>query len=143
MKNKSIDKAVLEFYEELPFNIYDDYKLASDKVIKQNVTNVYPVLKKVLQDYKIKSAIDVGCGAGWFINSLSYHEKHLNLTGLDFNKIATDFAENIAKRLKLRTNFITDSVFDYHPKSKFDLISSLGVLHHTRDCHEAINASVI
>ena len=29
---------------------------------------------KVLQDYKIKSAIDVGCGTGWFINSLGYHE---------------------------------------------------------------------
>ena len=112
MKNDSIDKAVLEFYEELPFNIYDDYDLASEKVIKQRVTNVYPVLKKILQENKIKNVIDVGCGTGWFINSLGYHEKQLNITGLDFNKIATDYAENIARRLKINTNFITESIFD-------------------------------
>jgi SAM-dependent methyltransferase len=138
MNKSSIDKAVLEFYRELPFNIYDDYKLATEKVIKQRATVVYPVLKKILTDHNIKSTIDVGCGTGWFINSLGYHEKNLNLTGLDFNKVATDYAENISKRLKNKTKFITASIFDYQPKSKFDLITSLGVLHHTSNCHEAI-----
>ena len=70
---------VLEFYKELPFNIYGEIDSALDQIKKYDPLEVYPELKKIFEKTKSKkiNIIDFGCGGGWLVNSLSYHHSKL------------------------------------------------------------------
>tara|TARA_B100001540_G_C15776741_1_gene629030 strand:- start:3 stop:854 length:852 start_codon:yes stop_codon:yes gene_type:complete len=137
--NKSFKNLeVLEFYKELPFNIYDNENDAIVNIKKNDPTKIYPPLKEIFETNKNINILDVGCGAGWFVNSISYFQKNINVTGVDFNPVALTFAKKIKEKLKLNSNFIEKDLFTINFKKQFFLISSLGVLHHTNNCHEAI-----
>jgi len=64
--------------------------------------------------------------------------------GVDFNPIAINFANEVKKELNLKTNFLIKDLFKINFKdlnfytNEIDLISSLGVLHHTNSCQEGI-----
>ena len=60
------------------------------------------------------------------------------MTGVDFNPRAIEFAKNIRNKLNLKTNFVIEDLFQVRSNDKLDLVSSLGVLHHTNDCHKGI-----
>jgi len=81
--------------------------------------------------------LDVGCGAGWFANSIKYYYKS-DVTGIDFNPVAISRAEEVARLLKIDTNFILIDLFKYSPEDLYDLVTSLGVLHHTNDAMEGL-----
>jgi SAM-dependent methyltransferase len=137
------NEKVLEFYKQLPFNIYDNVEDATRNIKKNDPTKIYPPLKEILADNKIINILDVGCGAGWFANSISYFFNRVNVTGLDFNSVALDFAKSVKKKLNLNTNFIEKDLFEIDSKKKYNLISSLGVLHHTNNCHEGLKKILI
>lgn len=137
------NEKVLEFYKQLPFNIYDNVEDATRNIKKNDPTKIYPPLKEILADNKIINILDVGCGAGWFANSISYFFNRVNVTGLDFNSVALDFAKSVKKKLNLNTNFIEKDLFEINSKKKYNLISSLGVLHHTNNCHEGLKKILI
>ena len=48
---------VLEFYKELPFNIYGDIDSAVNQIKKYDPLEVYPELKKIFDKIKIKKLI--------------------------------------------------------------------------------------
>lgn len=75
---------------------------------------------------------------GWLANLLSYNFNHVNVTGIDFNPVAIDFANKVKDELKLKTNFIVKDLFNVKFYNKFDLILSIGVLHHTNNCLKGI-----
>ncbi len=130
---------VLEFYEELPFNIYGDLKTAEEQIKKFNPLNIYPELKKIIINHKKTKIIDFGCGGGWLVNSLAYHLKEkIEVTGVDFNSKVIEYANKIKSNLSLDSNFICSDLFEFDNKKKYDVIISLGVLHHTNNCSEAI-----
>ena len=137
------NEKVLEFYRQLPFNIYDNVEDATRNIKKNDPTKIYPPLKEILADNKIINILDVGCGAGWFANSISYFFNRVNVTGLDFNSVALEFAKSVKKKLNLNTNFIEKDLFEIDSKKKYNLISSLGVLHHTNDCHEGLKKILV
>ena len=137
------NEKVLEFYKQLPFNIYDNVEDATRNIKKNDPTKIYPPLKEILADNKTINILDVGCGAGWFANSISYFFNRVNVTGLDFNSVALDFAKSVKKKLNLNTNFIEKDLFEIDYKKKYNLISSLGVLHHTNNCHEGLKKILI
>ena len=137
------NEKVLEFYKQLPFNIYDNVEDATRNIKKNDPTKIYPPLKEILADNKIINILDVGCGAGWFANSISYFFNRVNVTGLDFNSVALDFAKSVKKKLNLNSNFIEKDLFEIDSKKKYNLISSLGVLHHTNNCHEGLKKILI
>lgn len=130
---------VLTFYRKIPFNISGDINSAVDQVKKYDPLITYPELGKIIKDYNKVKIIDFGCGGGWLVNSMSYfHPKKVEIIGVDFNPVAIEYANKIKQKCNLDCNFITSDIFEFNTKEKFDIIISLGALHHTNNCHEAI-----
>ncbi len=130
---------VLGFYKTLPFNFYSSATDASLAIARKNQIRDYPNLQKILARDKPLDVLDVGCGAGWFVNSCAMFYPH-RIMGIDFNPKAVRQARAVS-RLGPRAGDVTiqvADVFAFEPPRRFDVVNSLGVLHHTRDCHGAI-----
>ena len=134
---------VLEFYRSLPFNFFSNATEASLAIMRRNQIKTYPDLHRVLDARRERDVLDVGCGAGWFANSCSHHYGH-RVTGFDFNAVAIRQARGVARLLKGAGGidlFVAD-VFEVDLDRRFDIVNSIGVLHHTEDCHKAIRRCV-
>ena len=129
---------VLEFYRKLPFNIYSNIESAIKSLKESNPIKIYPPLSAIIKNDENFNILDLGCGVGWLANLLSYNFNHVNVTGIDFNPVAIDFANKVKDELKLKTNFIVKDLFKVKFYNKFDLILSIGVLHHTNNCLKGI-----
>jgi hypothetical protein len=131
---------VLKFYQKTPFNQYRFTKKESESIKYTNPRNFIPILIDI--DYN-NEILEIGSGSGWLINGLAYHENAFGI-GLDFNKKAVLMSNKVSNKLNLNTNFIKVDMFEFakEPIKKFKTIISFGVLHHTRDCHEAIKTIV-
>ena len=138
MQNSFANEKVLRFYQNLQFNIYSKPELSAEQIKKNNPIGIYKNLEKILRNSPEFRFLDVGCGAGWFANSIKYHFNKIEAYGLDFNKNALKFANEVSKILKIDTNFICQDLFNIKFQEKFNLITSIGVLHHTNNCLEAL-----
>lgn len=136
MKN-TIDEKVLNFYKVMPFNIYGNITNACDNIRENPLEKTYPFLHNLILNSK--NILDVGCGGGWLVNNLSYHYDDKNVLGIDYNPEALKFAKNVSKQLGNSNKFEEVSLFDFDPQKKFDLVISIGVLHHTHDCLKALD----
>lgn len=132
---KNISDQVLAFYTSLPFNIYDDSSLAIENIRNFNLKKTYPFIIEAVNGSD--TIIDVGCGGGWLTNVLAYHFNK-SVTGLDFNPVALEHAKKISEMLNNKNEYIAENIFTYKSDKKFDLIISMGVLHHTIDCMKAL-----
>ena len=130
---------VLAFYKTLPFNYYANATESSLDLMRANRIREYPNLHKLFKSVDKLDVLDIGCGAGWFANSCGYYYPH-RVLGVDFNSKAIDQARAVARFLEPSgdTSFTVDDVFSFKPARRFQVINSIGVLHHTRDCHAAI-----
>jgi carbamoyltransferase len=130
---------VLEFYRSLPFNFFSNATDASLAIMRRNQIRTYPDLHRVLAAGSGAEVLDVGCGAGWFSNSCAHYYEN-RVTGFDFNAVALDQARGVARLMKRAEEidlFVAD-VFEVDLEPRFDVVNSIGVLHHTEDCHKAI-----
>jgi 2-polyprenyl-3-methyl-5-hydroxy-6-metoxy-1,4-benzoquinol methylase len=127
---------VLAFYRELPFNYRESAAAHAKEIRRTNaIASVYPVLPPLLK--KGVRLLDVGCGAGWFALNAAYHYR-CEVTGIDFNDVAVKRARDVAQALKVRPVLDVADLFRYQPDQPFDVVASIGVLHHTDDCHAAV-----
>lgn len=126
---------VLEFYKTLPFNFRETVEGSVQAIRETDQLAAYPVLKPMLGPGV--RVLDVGSGAGWFSNSMAYRHG-ASVTGIDFNPVAVARAQEVGHAMKLDTHFQVADLFTYEPERKFDLVVSIGVLHHTDNCHAAI-----
>jgi 2-polyprenyl-3-methyl-5-hydroxy-6-metoxy-1,4-benzoquinol methylase len=131
----SANAEVLEFYKTLPFNIRESVAASAEAVRTTDHATAYPVLAPLLRPGL--RVLDVGCGTGWMANSLAWHHR-VDATGIDFNPVAVERARAVAAALQLAAQFTVADLFTYEPETPFDLVISLGVLHHTNDCHAAV-----
>ena len=121
MDLKNLD--VLKFYEKLPFNIYGNLSAAENQIKKYDPLKVYPELKKIFLQYKKIKVVDFGCGGGWLVNSLSYHcGDFIEITGVDFNPVAINYANKLKLKLKLNSKFISSDIFTFDDAQKYDVI---------------------
>ena len=127
--------AVLEFYKTLPFNYRETVEGSVQAIQETDQVAAYPLLKPLLGPGV--RVLDVGSGAGWFSNSMAYRHG-ASVTGIDFNPVAVARAQEVGRAMKLDTHFEQADLFTYQPPKPFDLVVSIGVLHHTDNCHAAI-----
>ena len=70
-----INESVLEFYKELPFNYRDSIEEHALSVMRKTRwagTEYEMILPMLKSRAKI---LEVGCGAGWLSNRISYHNR--------------------------------------------------------------------
>lgn len=130
---------VLAFYKQMPFNYYGSALDSFKTLSKTNQIKEYPDVHRVLNTEEKLSILDVGCGAGWFSNSCLNYYGH-SITGLDFNPVALRQARAVSRYIDdpTRADFVQGDVFEYEPPKSFDLVNSIGALHHTADCELAV-----
>lgn len=136
--------SVLNFYKVLPFNYYSNSIDTANELTTQSPLKVYKSLVKHLQALPPTARVlDVGCGAGWFLNACA-HFHGLNGVGVDLNPVVLRQARSVARLIPKanRNEFVEKSLFEFEPKAQFDVVNSLGVLHHTPDCYGAIRKAL-
>lgn len=122
---------VLEFYRTLPFNMTQGPEAAAEAIRTRNSAAEYPPLLKLV--HPGKRVLEVGCGIGWMANTLAFHQGAA-VTAIDFNPVALEFARETARQLGTSVAFKEEDLFAFKPDRPFDVVLSLGVLHHTSDC---------
>ncbi|MBA3010733.1 MAG: class I SAM-dependent methyltransferase [Desulfobacula sp.] len=138
-KTQTMEK-VQTFYNAMPFNFTDSVKTASKKILRQNAIQAYPNLHEILRKTKeTDTVLDIGCGAGWFPNTLACHYQ-LQCVAVDFSETAVGRAREIAAALEVedKLSFNVCDLFTEDFESSFFLVNSIGVLHHTHDCQAAL-----
>lgn len=138
MRKSFANPDVLKFYQKLPFNYYGDTSTAAETIRKHNAVQYYPILPPLLNSGI--TVLDVGCGAGWLVNGINYYYggRGTTATGLDYNAVAIQQAQEVAARLGVRSTFVESDLFEYRPSARYDLVTSVGVLHHTDDCIQGV-----
>ena len=126
---------VLEFYRELPFNVLgsdeDHVAAVASGVSLRNQPPLNALLRPTME------VLEVGCGAGWL--SCQMARAHgCRVTGIDFNPVVIETAHRTARSLELPVSFEVADLFTFSPASPSDVCVTLGVLHHTDNCHAAI-----
>ncbi len=134
-------KTVKSFYKDLPFNFTSDINFYTKNITQLNQIHEYKDLHFLLSNNnptkkKIKSIIEFGCGTGWLSNTISYYYQK-NVKGIDFTEKSIQKSREVAEALNNNINFELADIFDYEDENKYDLVISLGVLHHTKDCKGA------
>jgi len=82
------------------------------------------------EDFRDKMILDVGCGAGRLSRlAADFGGKHI--ISVDISK-AVDVAKSISKKYH-NIHFIQANLFELPVKKIFDIVFSMGVLHHTPD----------
>jgi SAM-dependent methyltransferase len=135
IKADTVTDKVLNFYKTLPFNITESPDAMAKEIRMLNSVNEYPPLTQILKPGA--RVIDIGCGAGWLSNSIAYYYKS-NVLGLDINPIAITFAKDVASALKTKAEFEQTNLMTFEVERPFDIVVSIGVLHHTADCMGAL-----
>ncbi len=132
-------RIVREFYRDMPFNYHGSPDTAAEHIRKNPIT-AYPDLDTLLEEEEIRDVLEIGCGAGWAANSIALHYGK-NVTALDFTKMALDRAAEVSTLVgtENRVRFVHSDLFEFDTQERFDLVASIGVLHHTDDCRAAFN----
>jgi SAM-dependent methyltransferase len=133
-----VTERVASFYEELPFNYLGPRSAASLIRERNQVDSAYPDLDNALRESAAQTVLDVGCGTGWFSNTCAYHYGCPTL-GIDLSTTALELARATSVELGIagRATFARRDLFELGAET-FDIVVSIGVLHHTHDLRHAL-----
>lgn len=136
----AVEDSVQTFYQQLPFNHFGNPRTAARSLRTNPIPETYPDAHRLLETGAISTAVDCGCGAGWLSNTLALHYE-VEVTGVDFTVRALERAQEVAHRLGVhhRVRFVEADLLELVCHQSFDLVCSLGVLHHTPDPRRAFH----
>jgi len=129
------NQEVLEFYKALPFNYQQSAADQARAIRQRNSLAAYPPLIPYLTPQA--RVLEVGCGTGWLSNAIAHYHGS-QVLGIDFNPVAVERARAVAEVLRLGSEFRVEDLFQFEPERPFDLVLSLGVLHHTDNCQVGV-----
>lgn len=134
-----VGAAVRSFYEALPFNYHAGAQSSVQAVLANQVAAVYPDLHALLASGRVRRALELGCGAGWLANTLAKHYG-VEVVAIDFTAPALGRAREVATLLGIgpRVHFVESDLFAFQSEERFDLVLSMGVLHHTGDARGGV-----
>ncbi len=121
---KDVEKN-LNFYKK------EDSAIIEKNINKREMWNVYKkILKRIVENYEVSTAIDIGCGMGNFTFELNKIKKLKRVIGVDF--LRETFSIALEKQeLFDKTDFIQGNMLDLCFKKKsFDIVFCLNLLHH-------------
>lgn len=130
MQQKKHSKEIKKFYNVYPFpNL--DIKNQKDCRRKGLHKLIYPLTKPYLKDKNLK-ILDAGCGTGELAFGLE--REGLEIEAVDLSQSSIAIAKRRAKMFGSKVKFkVFDFVKNSLPEKKYDLVYSIGVLHHTDD----------
>lgn len=124
-------KAFLEPHREPPPDARESLEAGVAAVRQGDPLAAYPVLAPLLRPGM--RILEIGCGTGWLSNALAHHHGAA-VSAIDLDAVAVERARAVAAAMGLATRFEVADLFGWEPPAPFDLVLSLGVLHHTHDC---------
>ncbi len=142
-KNKTltIEKKVLKNYLiHSPSKISIEKKYFRKEYFKNRERLFFDCLKLPKKLFKESTLLDFGCGTGE--HDICYAMWGSKLTLIDINPVSTAQVNKYFTKFKLKKSLkklITNSIYKFKSKNKFDFVISDGVLHHTQDPKRAFN----
>ncbi len=141
---EGIFEKVKEFYEELPFNYEETSDEQVQTICRVNQLQAYPPLDNLLSENPNYTLLDLGCGTGWFSNSAAYWYG-IDTTGVDSCSKAVMQARAASETLRQqdKVRIINADLFEIQNvlSPSFDVVNSMGVLHHTKDCYRGFRVA--
>lgn len=126
---------VLAFYKDLPFNYHQSPRKAARAIQRRDPISAYPALKALLKPGA--RLLDVGCGAGWLTHAAAIFHG-CDAMGIDFNPVVITRALAVGEALESPARFEQSDLFTWEPGAPYNVVTSIGVLHHTDDCLAAL-----
>ena len=111
--------------------IWDNIYKNPQQVGEGNATfseEILPSFEKFLkqQNFKIKNALDIGCGTGKYLKMLQ--REGFKTDGIDSSKTAVEMSK---KTFDHKSNILCEDMFEFViPQNKYDLIISISTIHH-------------
>ena len=138
--NQASIHALDHFYtKSRAMNDWSSFKHTDPETSRQK--NKFALAVRFLLDKKVGSVLDIGCGAGLFLNLIREADEKVRLCGVDQGQ--TDHQANNVNFF--RRNY--EDFFNQFPRAMFDAITLWGVLEHVKDplkllrlCKNRINA---
>lgn len=124
---------IKRFYEEYPFPNYNFLSLKTKEDLYHIKNYIFNLINK--EEIKGKEILEIGCGTGVLSAKLALY--NTRITGTDISKTSLQHARNLFKKFNLKGTFIKDDIINTKLNTKFDIVISLGVLHHTEDPKKA------
>lgn len=125
---KKVGDAVLDVYK----THNPSYNPLQRNHIDQQISRVSKILGQsgLPTDLHGKSVLDVACGTGEY--TIAYSFLGADVTGVDFNSTSTEMAAQLFKANGHIGQFTVSDLFELtFPPASFDVVSSIGTLHHT------------
>lgn len=128
MRCRNPSEEIKKFYNDYPSpNL--EVKGPKDCRKKGLYQLIYPLTKEYLKGKKLK-ILDAGCGTGELM--LGIEKKGMEIDGIDLSQASIEIAKKRASKFRSRIKFrVFDFVKNSLPENRYDLVYSIGVLHHT------------
>ena len=116
--------------------MYEAYPYPSptvgDTLIPDVANSLYTIFGE--DDLAGKRILDAGCGTGQRLLAVARRYPKAQFVGLDMTAASLAVAEALSQKHGIRNvEFCRSEMLDFSPPSKFDLILSIGVVHHLED----------
>ncbi len=135
--NDSVSTKVKKQYEENPYPRWTNLGLSIEpKAIKEVIGNINLDLNlKKINFSKNSEILIAGCGTGQHAITTASKYKNTNILALDLSFNSLAYAKRKAKELNFKNiKFIQGDLLDLKKlNKKFDIVESVGVLHHMND----------